>query len=58
MSERDAERQPLLKKDNLATNTATQNAGLPWSQVIILGLWRGTHVSEFLYYMSRLQVLT
>lgn len=45
MSERDAERQPLLKKDKLAS-TAAQNDGLPWSQVIILGLWRGTHVSK------------
>lgn len=35
----DEERQPLLRKDG-----DVEHDGLPWSQVIILGIWRGTHV--------------
>lgn len=40
MVEPDEERRPLLKRQQ----SAEDYPGLPWSQVVVLGIWRGTHV--------------
>lgn len=40
----DEERQPLLKKSHDADLQSERRAGLPWTPVLVLALWRATHV--------------
>jgi hypothetical protein len=44
----DNERQPLLHDSEFSSdiNRAAARSGLPWSQIVILGIWRATHASE------------
>jgi hypothetical protein len=41
----DDERQPLLNDNEATRSRSVKGRGLPWSQIVIQGIWRATHAS-------------